>query len=132
MLPTAKTTATDVRYLEENLTPEWRRAYIDYRACKKSIKVVANRLGQTGDRARHGEQSGNGSPDSSDDNDHGPSAPAKRSPSNSLGRNGSASYQARSSPGQRRDGSSNVTSPRPTVSADDGSDTYPALLHGTA
>lgn len=32
------------RYLDENATPEWKRAYIDYRACKKQIKKISQRL----------------------------------------------------------------------------------------
>ena len=71
------------RYLAENLTPEWKRAYIDYRACKKAIKVIANRLGdghpdgQVGDEA---DKSSDG-----DDGDGGPSAPPRRSLSTRTG-----------------------------------------------
>lgn len=69
---------TCLSYLEENLTPEWKRAYIDYRACKKAIKVIARRLGQAKDGAS-GEDEGH----SSADEDHGPSAQPK-SPSTVL------------------------------------------------
>jgi hypothetical protein len=34
------------RYLAENKTPEWARAYMDYRACKKAIKAIAIRLAE--------------------------------------------------------------------------------------
>ncbi|EIW72108.1 hypothetical protein TREMEDRAFT_70627 [Tremella mesenterica DSM 1558] len=69
------------RYLDENSTPEWKRAYIDYRACKKAIKVIARRLGQERSRIKNGEQpdKGSGSHESSDDVDHGPSAPPRSS-----------------------------------------------------
>jgi hypothetical protein len=81
-------TADPKRYLSENLTPEWKRAYIDYRACKKSIKVIARRLGQAGDQApdsgeEGAERDGN---DSSADEDYGPSAPPRRSPSGLVNR----------------------------------------------
>ena len=56
-----------LRYLAENLTSEWKRAYIDYGQCKKKIKVISARLGQN--------QGGKEEKDSSDgDADHGPSA----------------------------------------------------------
>nr|XP_019044152.1 hypothetical protein I302_07433 [Kwoniella bestiolae CBS 10118]OCF23082.1 hypothetical protein I302_07433 [Kwoniella bestiolae CBS 10118] len=74
------------RYLVENQTPEWKRAYIDYRQCKKKIKVVAKRLGQIKER-REGEPGGEEEEDedgdsSGADDDHGPSAPPrdKRTP----------------------------------------------------
>ncbi|WVR00182.1 hypothetical protein IAU59_007324 [Kwoniella sp. CBS 9459] len=67
------------RYLAENLTPEWKRAYIDYRACKKAIKVVAKRLGhikdsREGQEGEDGDQDGDGDDSSGADDDHGPSA----------------------------------------------------------
>ncbi|WVF72993.1 hypothetical protein IAT40_007811 [Kwoniella sp. CBS 6097] len=72
------------RYLAENQTPEWKRAYIDYRACKKAIKVVARRLGQIRDGHREGDeggegggQDGDGDDSSGADDDHGPSAPPR-------------------------------------------------------
>lgn len=71
------------RYLEDNLTPEWKRAYIDYRACKKSIKVIANRLA-AGD-VDAAEQIHKEVDKSSDDEDAGPSAPPRKSPSVSQG-----------------------------------------------
>ncbi|WWC91724.1 uncharacterized protein L201_006671 [Kwoniella dendrophila CBS 6074] len=68
------------RYLAENQTPEWKRAYIDYRLCKKTIKVVAARLGQVKERREGGVISG-GEEDEGDssgaDDDHGPSAAPK-------------------------------------------------------
>jgi len=85
------------RYLSENLTPEWKRAYIDYRACKKSIKVIARRLGQVGDQTpesqeERAEQEAN---DSSADEDYGPSAPPRRSPSG-IGRSVRSGSSAKS------------------------------------
>jgi hypothetical protein len=84
--------------LSENLTPEWKRAYIDYRACKKSIKVIARRLGQTGDQAPDSaedgaERDGN---DSSADEDYGPSAPPRRSTSGLVNRPRSGTTSVRS------------------------------------
>jgi len=85
-------TTNHPRYLSENLTPEWKRAYIDYRACKKAIKVIARRLGQVPadqvsgsqeDQAENGDADGN---DSSADEDYGPSAPPRKSPIGSVGR----------------------------------------------
>ena len=69
---------TDCRYLRENLTPEWKRAYLDYSACKKAIKVIARRLDQNKDTA-----TGEDGKDSSDadDDDHGPSRQPKKTPS---------------------------------------------------
>ncbi|WWC72020.1 uncharacterized protein I206_105979 [Kwoniella pini CBS 10737] len=65
------------RYLAENQTPEWKRAYIDYRQCKKKIKVVAARLGQVKER-KEGQINGGEEEDDGDssgaDDDHGPSA----------------------------------------------------------
>jgi hypothetical protein len=63
------------------LTPEWKRAYIDYRACKKAIKVIAVRLGT--DQPKFTEDlAGTDGKDSSDadddDDDYGPSAPPKK------------------------------------------------------
>jgi hypothetical protein len=71
------------RYLAENATPEWKRAYIDYRAAKKAIKRVANRLKQTpepipgneSNKSDDGDVSGASS--SGDDDDHGPSKPRR-------------------------------------------------------
>ncbi|OCF44626.1 hypothetical protein I317_01513 [Kwoniella heveanensis CBS 569] len=68
------------RYLAENQTPEWKRAYIDYRACKKAIKVVARRLGQvkeSGGEGGAGDGDGDGDDSSGADDDHGPSAPPR-------------------------------------------------------
>ncbi|KIR29217.1 hypothetical protein I309_01804 [Cryptococcus deuterogattii LA55] len=73
------------RYLQENLTPEWKRAYIDYRACKKSIKVVAARLGQVKEQ----EDVDGGGSSSGPDDDHGPSAPQLKSPDTLRGSKGS-------------------------------------------
>ncbi|KAK4685855.1 hypothetical protein P7C73_g4278, partial [Tremellales sp. Uapishka_1] len=57
------------QYLAENQTPEWKRAYIDYKACKKAIKIVGARMGR-GKEIKDGVEV-----DSSDnDADHGPSA----------------------------------------------------------
>ncbi|KIR53486.1 hypothetical protein I315_04079 [Cryptococcus gattii Ru294] len=72
-------------YLQENLTPEWKRAYIDYRACKKSIKVVAARLGQIKEQ----EDVDGGGSSSGPDDDHGPSAPQLKSPDTLRGSKGS-------------------------------------------
>ncbi|ODN94664.1 hypothetical protein L198_04805 [Cryptococcus wingfieldii CBS 7118] len=63
------------RYLQENLTPEWKRAYIDYRACKKSIKVIAARMGHIQEEGE-GDQGDSSGPD----DDYGPSAPPKKTP----------------------------------------------------
>ncbi|KAL7418429.1 Xenotropic and polytropic retrovirus receptor 1 [Cryptotrichosporon argae] len=60
------------RYLVENQTPEWKRAYIDYRACKKAIKAVAVRLGQRPDALDDADNDND--EDSDGDDDHGPSA----------------------------------------------------------
>lgn len=115
------------RYLTENLTPEWRRAYIDYRACKKAIKVVARRLGQLqeeepesaeGDEPK--EQGGDVGNDSSGDDDYGPSAPPRKSPAASSSRNsrsgrsgfGSGSMNAKS---PNIAGSSSLTPPTPAT-----------------
>ncbi|WWC64582.1 uncharacterized protein I303_107193 [Kwoniella dejecticola CBS 10117] len=68
------------RYLAENQTPEWKRAYIDYRQCKKKIKVVAARLGQVKERKEGGLSGGEEGDDgdsSGADDDHGPSAPPR-------------------------------------------------------
>ena len=68
------------RYLSENLTPEWKRAYIDYRACKKAIKVISQRLGDV--KVQHGQDDEAGERDSSDgDDDAGPSAPPRKTTS---------------------------------------------------
>ncbi|WRT70222.1 uncharacterized protein IL334_007217 [Kwoniella shivajii] len=81
------------RYLAENQTPEWKRAYIDYRICKKKIKVVAKRLGQLKDI--HGgpiqgqgveAEDDDGDDSSGADDDHGPSAvPKDKSKSSDKG-----------------------------------------------
>lgn len=56
----------DTRYLDENATPEWKRAYIDYRGAKKAIKrAVASRENQAVDENNDF---------SSEDEDNGPSA----------------------------------------------------------
>lgn len=61
--------AADRRYLEENATPEWKRAYIDYRGAKKAIKrAVASRENQAVDENNDF---------SSEDEDNGPSAKPK-------------------------------------------------------
>ncbi|OXC70750.1 hypothetical protein AYX13_00732 [Cryptococcus neoformans] len=73
------------RYLQENLTPEWKRAYIDYRACKKLIKVIAARLGQIKEQ----EDVDGGGSSSGPDDDHGPSAPRIKSPDTLRGSRGS-------------------------------------------
>ncbi|WWD03630.1 hypothetical protein V865_001685 [Kwoniella europaea PYCC6329] len=66
------------RYLVENQTPEWKRAYIDYRLCKKKIKVVAKRLGQVKERKEgEGEEDDQDGDSSGADDDHGPSAPSR-------------------------------------------------------
>lgn len=63
------TELTDIRYLEENATPEWKRAYIDYRGAKKAIKrAVASRESQAVDEINDL---------SSEDEDNGPSAKPK-------------------------------------------------------
>ncbi|KAL1412764.1 Xenotropic and polytropic retrovirus receptor 1 [Vanrija albida] len=65
------------QYLNDNATPEWKRAYIDYRACKKQIKRITARLEQNDPEA---DEDGNRS--SSGDDDHGPSkAKGARPPS---------------------------------------------------
>ncbi|WVQ84502.1 hypothetical protein IAT38_006654 [Cryptococcus sp. DSM 104549] len=68
------------RYLQENLTPEWKRAYIDYRGCKKAIKVVAARLGQVKEGKEDDDRDSSGA-----DDDNGPSAPPRRSPETMRG-----------------------------------------------
>jgi hypothetical protein len=71
----------DSRYLEENLTPEWRRAYIDYKGCKKRIKIIDARLRSRGSPqiAPDGVKVNESANDSSDnDGDHGPAAPPKK------------------------------------------------------
>jgi hypothetical protein len=91
-------TADPKRYLSENLTPEWKRAYIDYRACKKSIKVIARRLGQLGDQTVESQEErpeGDGN-DSSADEDYGPSAPPRRSPSALVNRSRSGTVSGKS------------------------------------
>lgn len=64
---------TDIRYLDENATPEWKRAYIDYRGAKKAIKRAAASL--------QNEAVEENNDFSSDDEDHGPSAKPRRSSS---------------------------------------------------
>ncbi|ORY33359.1 SPX domain-domain-containing protein [Naematelia encephala] len=103
------------RYLAENQTPEWKRAYIDYRACKKKIKVINNRLRQIDGEVEEEK-------DSSDaDEDHGPSAPPRKSgsirspsitkqPSREGNASGTTSRQSDSTPRYGATG----TSPRPT------------------
>ncbi|KAK8853230.1 hypothetical protein IAR55_003932 [Kwoniella newhampshirensis] len=118
------------RYLAENLTPEWKRAYIDYRACKKAIKVVGKRLGQVKD-AREGEDGddddGNQSSSGADD-DYGPSAPPKRSPETIKGSLRSRSgtdgatprlgrFTSRASEARSPDYGSTGRSPRPASSS---------------
>ncbi|BEI88828.1 uncharacterized protein CcaverHIS019_0201900 [Cutaneotrichosporon cavernicola] len=51
-------------YLADNATPEWARAYIDYRALKKQIKRIVARMHDEGEDVDDR---------SSDDEDHGPS-----------------------------------------------------------
>lgn len=74
------------RYLEQNLTPEWRRAYIDYKGCKKRIRISEDRLKSKGspgtaaaaiERQRTIERDERDS--SGDDADNGPAARPKGS-----------------------------------------------------
>ncbi|WVO14281.1 hypothetical protein L204_101913 [Cryptococcus depauperatus] len=67
-----------MNYLQENQTPEWKRAYIDYGACKKAINVVATRLGQA--KEKEGKDEDDGGSSSGPDDDNGPTAPPKISP----------------------------------------------------
>jgi hypothetical protein len=55
----------DGRYLEQNATPHWRHAYIDYAACDRQICVIAARIGGTAVK------------DTDEDEDHGPTARVK-------------------------------------------------------
>lgn len=68
---------TWTRYLKENATPEWKRAYVDYRTCKKYIKIIALRIAREAGNldATPDEVNAN---DSSADDDYGPSAPPRR------------------------------------------------------
>ncbi|ORX40589.1 SPX domain-domain-containing protein [Kockovaella imperatae] len=121
------------QYLKDHLTPEWKRAYIDYSACKKAIKVVKKRL----DQAREGQRdhtAGEGAQEDGDDReassdlddeDHGPSKPRRtktvsstwsaRSPRGTIGSGrtartpGSALRQVDS---RGRSGGSNAVSPQ--------------------
>ncbi|TXT12915.1 hypothetical protein VHUM_01316 [Vanrija humicola] len=65
------------QYLNDNATPEWKRAYIDYRACKKQIKRIVARLEQNDPAAADAADAA----DSSGDDDHGPSKAKQRPPS---------------------------------------------------
>ncbi|WOO82310.1 Xenotropic and polytropic retrovirus receptor 1 [Vanrija pseudolonga] len=66
------------QYLNDNATPEWKRAYIDYRACKKQIKRITARLEQADPEAAD-------AGDSSGDDDHGPSKPKGQRPPSTPG-----------------------------------------------
>ncbi|WVQ74177.1 hypothetical protein IAR50_003771 [Cryptococcus sp. DSM 104548] len=87
------------RYLQENLTPEWKRAYIDYRACKKSIKVIAARMGHVKEEVE-GDQGDSSGPD----DDYGPSAPHRKSPEITKGIHGGE--------GSLRSRMNNISTPR--------------------
>lgn len=83
------------RYLNENLTPEWKRAYLDYRTCKKHIKLIARRLAREAGNldVKPEEVDGN---DSSADEDYGPSAPPRKSPGLGVSRSRSGTVNIKS------------------------------------
>lgn len=125
------------RYLAENATPEWKRAYIDYRAAKKAIKRVTERLTKVPDppttggpinalsriatrtKGDHGKGDGNAS-DSSEDGDHGPASTKIRrtftlgqGSVRSVGSGGGGGSAPAPASGGVSGGTSNVPSPRP-------------------
>jgi hypothetical protein len=106
---------TDHRYLLENQTPEWKRAYIDYRAAKKAIKVVALRLNEASQKSPgingNGEERDTVEYDSSGDEDYGPSAPPKKPASV-----GSGKGRTPTSPRAGTAGTAGSTSTTPKVS----------------
>lgn len=67
------------RYLEENATPEWKRAYINYRAVKKVIKRISLRLSKDPDPEAHSAAESDKS--SSGNEDHGPTRERRRNES---------------------------------------------------
>lgn len=95
----------DIRYLEENATPEWKRAYIDYRGAKKAIKrAVASRENQAVDE-------NNDFSSEEDDADNGPSAkPRDPSSPSALSRIISGSPRT---PATARSGKTPKTGPSP-------------------
>lgn len=100
------------RYLEDNLTPEWKRAYLDYRACKKSIKIIANRLAAGNpDTAREIKEE----IDKSSDDDVGPSAIPKKSPVVSMSSKG-GSGRSPLSPGRAGGGGGGSSNLNPVSS----------------
>ncbi|WWD19646.1 hypothetical protein CI109_104108 [Kwoniella shandongensis] len=109
------------QYLVENLTPEWKRAYIDYRACKKAIKAVGKRLGQVKDDTREGEDADGNQSSSGADDDYGPSAPPRKSPKSRSMTDGATpklgGFSPRAAEGRSPHYGSTGHSPRPPQSS---------------
>lgn len=103
--PSFANSEADRRYLEENATPEWKRAYIDYRGAKKAIKrAVASRENQAVDE-------NNDFSSEEDDADNGPSAkPRDPSSPSALSRIISGSPRT---PATARSGKTPKTGPSP-------------------